>query len=175
MVENLKTTRYQNGDPISYPTDTILKALPMGIYCWHNNDAATYKAIYGALYNWYAVNDSRNIASKGWHVPTKTEWTTLINYLGGEKEAGTKMCEEGITHWWEPLIFGTNSSGFTAIPGPLCTYRGEFYKILNNTLWWSSTESSATSTWGFFLINCNLIIWNNSRKADCSSVRCLQD
>ena len=84
MVENLKTTRYNDGTAIPLVTDgTAWAALTTPGYCWYNNDSATYKNTYGALYNWYAVNTGK-LAPTGWHVPTDSEWTVLTTYLGGE-------------------------------------------------------------------------------------------
>ena len=118
MVENLKTTKYRNGDAIPNVTgNASWVALSTGAYCWYNNDAATYKATYGALYNWYAVGDSRNIAPSGWHVATDSEWTTLSTFLGGESIAGDKLKEIGTSHWLSPNTGATNSNGFTAFPG----------------------------------------------------------
>ena len=99
MVENLKTIHYRNGDAIPNVTISLdWDVLVTGAYCWYNNDVPTYKAAYGALYNWYVVNDSRNIAPAGWHVPTDAEWTILIDFLGGESVAGVKLKETGNSH-----------------------------------------------------------------------------
>jgi len=61
--------------------------LPTGAYCDYNNDIKNV-SIYGRLYNWFAIHDSRKIALKGWHVPDYDEWQTLIEFLGGESVAG---------------------------------------------------------------------------------------
>ena len=88
MVENLKTTKYNDGTAIPLVTDnTAWGALTTPGYCWYNNDSATYKNTYGALYNWYAVNTGK-LAPTGWHVPTDSEWTVLTTYLGGQSVAG---------------------------------------------------------------------------------------
>lgn len=85
MAENLKTTKYRNGDPIPNVTDNEAWGdLNSGAYCCYNNDSSTYKGIYGALYNWFAVTDIRNIVPKGRHVPTDQEWGILIDFLGGK-------------------------------------------------------------------------------------------
>ena len=95
MVENLKTTKYNDGTAIPLVTDsTAWLNLTTPGYCWYNNDAATYKNTYGALYNWFTVNTSK-LAPSGWHVPTDAEWTTLITYLGGETVAGGQMKSTG--------------------------------------------------------------------------------
>ncbi len=139
MLENLKTTKYRNGDPIPNVTDnTSWTALQTGAYCWYNNDiTTTYKATYGALYNWYAVNDSRNIAPAGWHVAKDLEWSTLITFLGGESIAGGKLKETGTTHWLSPNNWASNSGGFTALPGGSRSFmNGSFDGIGSTCVWW---------------------------------------
>lgn len=74
IKENLKTTHYRDGSAIPNVTvNSAWVALTTGAYCWYNNDEATYKNTYGALYNWYAVADSRNLCPTGWHIPTYAE------------------------------------------------------------------------------------------------------
>jgi uncharacterized protein (TIGR02145 family) len=178
MVENLKTTKYRNGDQIPNVTvNTSWQGLTTGAYCWYNNDAATFKATYGALYNWYSVADSRNIAPTGWHVPTDAEWTTLTDYLGGTTIAGGKLKETGTAHWRTPNTDATNSSGFTALPGGGRTYNaGTFLGVGNNGYWWSSTASDATDAWNRYLY----YSWANASRYDNwrqngFSVRCVRD
>jgi uncharacterized protein (TIGR02145 family) len=91
IAENLKTTKYRNGELIPNVTDnTLWKNLVTGAYSNYDNDNKK-ENIYGRLYNWYAVNDTRNLAPLGWHVPSDTEWTTLYSFLGGEDVAGFKL------------------------------------------------------------------------------------
>jgi len=79
MAENLKVTKFRNGDVIPNVTDkTLWSNLSTGAYCNYNNDTNNVST-YGRLYNWYAVADSRNICPIGWHVPTESQWGTLIN------------------------------------------------------------------------------------------------
>jgi hypothetical protein len=97
---NLDLTTYRDGTPIPQVTDpTQWTNLTTGAWCYYNNDPAN-GAIYGKLYNWYAVvgihdNDpntpNKILAPTGWHVPTDTEWTTLTTFLGGESIAGGKI------------------------------------------------------------------------------------
>jgi uncharacterized protein (TIGR02145 family) len=142
MVENLKTTKYRNGDLIH----NIIIApewdnMTSGACCDYANTPENSKK-YGKLYNWYAVNDSRNIAPTGWHVPSAAEWNTLITYLGGESVAGGKLKETGINHWESPNTGATNESGFTALPGGSRYFSGQFLQIGIIGFWWSSTKSS---------------------------------
>jgi uncharacterized protein (TIGR02145 family) len=145
MKENLKTTRYKDGGSIPLVQDnTEWSNITYPGYCWYNNDAATYKGTYGALYNWYSVNTDR-LCPTGWHVPNESEWTALTNYLGGTGVAGGKLKETGTSHWNNPNTGATNETGFTAIPCGYRSYGGEFTAIGSTGAWWSSTETDAYS------------------------------
>jgi uncharacterized protein (TIGR02145 family) len=148
MVENLKVKHYRNGDPVPNVTDTTeWSTLTTGGWCWYNNDSSN-KATYGAMYNWFAVSDNRNLAPAGWHVPSDAEWTTLINYLGNITTAGGSMKETGTAHWQSPNTGATNSSGFTALPGGYrYTDNGSFRQMGFDADWWSSTEVDAVFAW----------------------------
>jgi uncharacterized protein (TIGR02145 family) len=141
MLENLKTTKYRNGDPITNITsNSEWEEMKTEAFCVYNNDPSNNNT-YGLLYNWYAVMDPRNIAPPGWHVPSIEEWTNLVNYLGGKDHAGGKMKEEGTSHWKSPNEGATNSSGFTALPGGQRDWSyGEFMYISQSGYWWSTTD-----------------------------------
>jgi uncharacterized protein (TIGR02145 family) len=136
MIENLKTTHYNDGTEIPYVTNnTAWSELSTPGYCWFNNDM-TAKDICGGLYNWHAVNTGK-LCPNGWHVPTEDEWLTLTVYLGSS--AGGKMKETGFVHWRTPNTGATNQSGFTALPTGIRSYNG-FYEGLTTLCWfWSST------------------------------------
>lgn len=147
MVENLKTTRYRNGDSILYQSDSNHWGGGK-VYCWYNDDPAK-KSVYGALYGWDVISDSRNIAPIGWHVPSDNEWGTLTAYLGGDSVAGGKMKEVGTIHWASPNTGATNLSGFTALPGGVISVIGipggpfaVFGGIRHSACFWSSTQSN---------------------------------
>jgi uncharacterized protein (TIGR02145 family) len=178
MVENLKTTKYRNGDPLPNITDSMIwNHYTIGAYCNYNNDANN-SITYGRLYNWYAVNDTRNLAPVGYHVPSKAEWTTLTNYLEGESIAGGKLKESGITHWRSPNIGANNEYGFTALPAGYCGNSISFFTDLGSAgLWWSSTEEYLTEK--AWLLD-TYYKYNNvdkgfTYKSDGFSVRCLRD
>ena len=148
MAENLKVTRYRNGDPIPNVTvDSQWTNLTTGALCAYDNDDNNVST-YGLLYNWYAVNDARGLAPDGWRVPTDAEWQTLIDNLGGNLVAGNKLKEAGTAYWNSPDSSATNESGFTALPGGYrYYYSGTFYYIGLYGIWWSATESSSARAW----------------------------
>ena len=177
MAENLKTTKFRNGDPIPNIADvTAWGNLTTGAYCWYNNDAATYKEFYGALYNWYAVNDSRSIAPTGWHVATQAELTTLSTSLGGGNVGG-KLKEAGVTHWFGPNLGATNESGFTALPGSPRYPSGGFDDLPGyGGYFFTSTEFDAGKAQSYFMgcvYNTNLIYPVDKKWG--YSVRCIKD
>ena len=142
IKENLKTTKYNDGTSIPLVTgNTAWANLLTPAYSWYNNDIATYKNTYGALYNWYTVNTGK-LCPTGWHVPTNDDWNTLITFLGGLSTSADKLKETGTIHWISNAN-ATNSSGFTAVPGGFRAYslgnNGVFYNIGVGTMWWSSS------------------------------------
>jgi len=181
MVENLKTTKYNDGTAIPLVTDgTEWSNLTTPGYCWYNNDAATYKNTYGALYNWFTVNTSK-LAPSGWHVPTDAEWTLLASYLGGADVAGGKLkstgtIEAGTGLYYSPNTGATNESGFTAIPAGGRDRLGASWGIGYLGRWWSSSECTYGSAW------CRYLDYNGSDvrsygddKIMGYSVRCVRD
>lgn len=149
-AENIRTEHYRNGDPIPNVTDnSSWGALSTGAYCDYDNNTSV-ASTYGHLYNWYAVTDSRDFAPAGWHVPTDTEWQTLVEYLGGWLVAGGKMKEDGTTHWTSPNIGATNESGFSALPGCGRNYDGSLDSmgILGmEARFWSASEGGPDGAW----------------------------
>jgi uncharacterized protein (TIGR02145 family) len=151
MTQNLDVTTYRNGDIIPQVTNpTAWAALTTGGWCYYNNDPAN-GAIYGKLYNWYAVNDPRGLAPAGWHVPTDEEWTTLGTYLGGETVAGGKMKTTGTTRWTTPNASATNESGFTGLPGGFRYNYSPFSNVGDYGIWWGATEYSSAFAWYRYL------------------------
>ena len=141
MAENLRTSRYANGDSIPNVTDNNeWTNLNTGAFCWNNNDSATYECPYGKLYNWYAVVDTRNLCPTGWSVPHfYGDWIELTDHLGGFEVAG-KMKEAGYDHWEMPNTDATNESGFTGLPGGQRYSSGAFVGGNDEGTWWSSQD-----------------------------------
>jgi uncharacterized protein (TIGR02145 family) len=176
MVENLKTTTYNDGSPITPVTDNAVWAVTAtAAYCWYNNDEATNKNTYGALYNWYAVNSGK-LCPAGWHVPSAKEWADLISNLGGDTTiVGGKLKESGTAHWITPNTGADNSSGFTALPGGSHYTNGAFYFNGKYGWWWSTTESSSDEAWHVYLqYNSSLIARTPGSKKIGFSVRCIK-
>jgi uncharacterized protein (TIGR02145 family) len=184
MQENLKVTHYRNGDAIPNTTDnTEWGNQTAGAYCWYNNDMATYKNTYGALYNYYTTVDSRNLCPTGWHVPTDTEWQILEVYLGMTQaqadatdwrgiDQGTKM--KSTTGWYNNGN-GTNTCGFSAFPGGNRNLSvGSFINEGNYGYWWSVAEYDASRAWMRYLYFDNSVYRNHYAKRYGFSVRCLQ-
>ncbi len=154
MAENLKTTRYNDGTPIACPgTDNSAWSKSLtGAYAWYNNDEATYRDTYGALYNWYAVNTGK-LCPAGWHVPSDAEWTILVNHLGGGYKAGGKIKNVGTAHWNAPNIEAKNESGFSALPGGGRDFSGRFYEMGSLGRWGTSSEYDNRYVWGIGVFN----------------------
>ena len=193
MAENLKTIKYNDGTAIPNINDaTAWAALTTPAYCWYNN-ATTYKATYGALYNWYvanAANGGKNVCPTGWHVPADAEWTTLTDYLtangygyeGSGNDIGKSMAST--SGWTADGTLGTvgndqasnNRSGFTALPGGARTVGGEFFAISYYGYWWSSTGGSAADAVSREMYcNFSYVYSIDSGKQSGFSVRCLRD
>jgi uncharacterized protein (TIGR02145 family) len=182
MAENLKVTKYRNGDPIPNVTDNnSWNLLRTDAYCDYDNDI-TKVSTYGRLYNWFAVNDNRKIAPAGWHVPSNEEWATLGAYLGGNKVAGGKMKEPGTAHWILPNPVADSSCGFKGLPGGIRTsYEniiGEFHYVGQIGAFWSSTPRGESEAWMRFLTNYDQVLSMgelSTFKIFGYSVRCIKD
>ena len=185
---NLDVATYRDGTVIPQVTDnTAWAALTTGAWCYYNNDPAN-GAIYGKLYNWYAVAGIWDEASKtdtslrkklapvGWHIPTDSEWTTLTTItLGGTNLAGGKMKATGTSRWTTPNTSATNESGFTGLPGG---YRDWYASISIGDMgqWWSSSELVTADAYNRYLhYTLGSADQNTSPKYLGLSVRCIRD
>ncbi|MEI6089180.1 MAG: fibrobacter succinogenes major paralogous domain-containing protein [bacterium] len=176
MCRNLDVDHYRNGDSIPQVTNASEWAnLTSGAWCYYNNDPAL-GAVYGKLYNWYAVNDSRGLAPDGWHVASNEEWKILSTYLGGDPEASGRLKEAGTRHWPSPNASATNESGFTALPGGFRVDTGSFSFIGSIGHWWSSKPHNASNALSLALFaddsGPNLFV---GPKGSGFSVRCVKD
>lgn len=142
MAENLRTTKYRNGDAIPWTSNgaTWQSGGSDGLWSHYNNNSS-YDAPYGKLYNGHAVTDPRELCPVGWHVPTDAEWTILTNYLGSANIAGGKLKSTGFQYWNIPNEAATNESGFSAVPGG---YRNaaSFLPLGSSAYYWTSTVNN---------------------------------
>jgi uncharacterized protein (TIGR02145 family) len=176
MQENLKVTKLNSGTEIPNVTDedTWSHTSEPG-YGWYDNDASTYGEVYGAMYNWYAVNTG-SLCPGGWHVPTDDEWTILTDYLGGLTIAGGPLKEAGTEHWYSPNTDATNASGFTALPGGYRSNGGQYYSIGVRGSWYTSSEKDNTYVWRRDMQSNHGEVqrWDNNKRFGLS-VRCVKD
>jgi uncharacterized protein (TIGR02145 family) len=160
MAENLKVTHYRDGTAITNVTQAnAWDVLTTGAFCIYNNNASNEVDILGALYNGYAVKDSRNIAPAGWHVPTDDEWKELEMALGmsqseADKNEGRGTNEGsklgGRADLWGDGVLENNpdfgSSGFIALPSGY-RYSGNDQTIGTHSYFWSTTEYDSNILW----------------------------
>jgi uncharacterized protein (TIGR02145 family) len=176
MNENLKTTKYRNGDLIgtTTPATKDISGESTPEYQWAYDGNESNAATYGRLYTWYVITDSRNVCPTGWHVPTDTEWTTLATFLGNN--AGGKLKETGTTHWTTPNEGATNETGFTALPSGWRPSGGVFLDFGTFCGWWTSTESSTgyPLNWDASYKDGNVNNEGDDKKSGIG-VRCLKD
>jgi uncharacterized protein (TIGR02145 family) len=190
MAENLKTTKYNDNTKIPAVTiNTTWANTTTPAYCWYNNNGAAYKNLYGALYNWYTV-DNGNICPVGWHVPGDDEWKTLEMYLGmsqsdadaqnwrgADEGIGGKLKERGTEHWVRPNTGATNESGFSSLPGGFRHFNdGSYWDLRKYAAFWSSTEYSTNSAWyrTQYFIRSDIERYYDNKKFG-GSVRCVKD
>ena len=192
MKENLKTTKYQNGELIGSTTPDTLDISTENTpkYQWAYKGNESNVKTYGRLYTWYAATDSRNICPTGWHVPNDEEWTTLTDYLinngygyGGSGSDITKSM--AATSGWTPnSIVGNvgndqmknDSSGFAAVAGGYRYGSGLFNAFGSYCYYWSATELYSTTAWYRNLgAHRNDVYRGSGSKQNGVSIRCLRD
>jgi uncharacterized protein (TIGR02145 family) len=187
MAENLKTTMLNDNTPIPNITNNnAWAALSIPALCWYNNDAGTYKPLYGAMYNWFTVNTG-NLCPTGWHVPTDADWKIMESFIGMAPAQvdlwGWRGTDQGTqlknTSGWSSSGNGTNTSGFTALPGG---YRyaadGSYNNVTELTYWWTASQDvdAITSSWYRRMDYNNTGVYRASTQMRAGKyVRCVQD
>jgi uncharacterized protein (TIGR02145 family) len=188
MHENLKTTRYNDGTPISNLTDSAeWIEFDSPAYVWYDNDISN-KDTYGALYNWNAVGTRTDICPAGWQVARDIDWKKLENHLGMIYEEiegtgwrgtdqGGKLKETGTLNWDSPNVGATNEYGFSAVPGGRRTEKGVFLGINRGCTIWTFTETSYSNAIYRHLSTGNTRIGRNpeGEKQMGLAVRCIKD
>ncbi len=185
--KNLSVARYRNGDPIPQVTNpTQWASLTTGAWCWYNNDSASYAAIYGRVYNWYAVNDPRGLAPQGWRIPTEGDWNKLVKFIDPAADTTCSSCTnqsrtaggalKSTSGWNSPNTGATNSSGFSGLPAGGRLSNGVFTSFGSNGNWWSATEYNSFFAYFRELYNANTdLVKFYTYKASGLSVRVVRD
>lgn len=176
MSENLRVKKYRNGDPIQNITDSAeWRRLTSGAYCNYRNDTGN-ATVNGRLYNWFAVNDSRKLCPAGWHVPSETEFVSLINRLGGEG-----MIEKALESKETAHSSGNNNKAtlirtFFAFSGELRNHEGKFSPRGHSGLWWSATMHDSLTSQGLYQNDEDReMTLTSCYKSKGFSIRCLRD
>lgn len=183
MAENLRSFKMTDGKNIQYVTDnSTWSNLTTPAYTYYSNDSVTYKAKYGAIYNWYTVQTNK-LCPTGWRVPSDADWTILSTSLGVDSLAGGKLKEAGTIDWYVPNLYATNTTGFTALACGYRTFNGTYnnYGISGN--WWSSTEYTVNTAKRFYLVYNTGYAYDNKTTAGKNfvdklyglSVRCIKN
>jgi len=150
--QNLNVKNYRNGDPILGPiiNPSVWTGLTTGAWCYYNNDPST-ELTYGILYNGYAITDSRGLAPVGYRIPTQSDWTQMLNFIGGQSNTAGYLKDVGINYWIPNNYDGIDLYGFTALPsgvrvgsspleiGDLTLTTGNFGNQTKLGYFWSST------------------------------------
>lgn len=201
MAQNLRTTRYANGNEIPNVTEQgEWDNLTTGAWSYYENDES-HNNLHGKLYNWYAVDDPRNVCPDGWHVPSDEDWIEMEMFLGmPEDEAyslqGSRGEDENVggklksTNIWEPPNKGaTNETGFSALPSGIRWSQSQFVSFGGSAYFWVADEFNNPHTEEVvmkpmirdFLYIYNSIfryVWDHgldSPKSTGMSIRCVRD
>lgn len=179
LSSNLKTTKYRDGSSI--PNLTVAAnwaADTTGAYCWYDNDTAN-KPLYGALYNWHAVNNVKKLAPLGWRVASVPDYIALFAAIGGTSIAGgnLKSTLTG-TYWDSPNTGATDLYGFNLRGGGVRSVDGvtaPFNGIKQAAYLWTSTESAPYGRIEYVLYDSAAVDGGGIDKAIGCSVRCIRD
>lgn len=147
MASNLKTTTFSNGDSIVNIADSALWSVDYsGGWCYFQNDQS-YDSLFGKLYNFFVIQDGRNVCPNGWKVPAKEDWEQLVNYLG--PDAGNKLKITGTTLWEFQNADATNETGFSGYPSGNRYGSGGFPSTILGAYatWWTSTSEGNSQGW----------------------------
>jgi len=176
MAEDLKVTRYRNGDSIVYAENSVTwNANTTGAFCFYD-DSIHNVNLYGLLYNWFAASDSRNICPTGYHYPTYQEWEALTNEVGGIVNGGKALRAPYL--WNDNDSLTSNSSGFTAVPGGYRDQLGAYHNKTSRAFYWTKDEATTEKSWYVRITtgNAETIQYNdNEYKNYGYSCRCIKD
>lgn len=176
MAENLRVIHFSDGSSIpvaSGAASGVWSSAHSSYYSIYSDNPAN-SIVYGNLYNWYTLVDAKGLAPVGWHIATKDEWVKLIEDVGGYSVAGSKLKENGTTHWSNSSV-STNESGFTGLGSGFRDNVGVYKNLLLSTGYWSKTPDGSSNGFYVELDNSNNITIKSDAKNFGFSVRCVRD
>ena len=172
FAENLRIESYENGDAIPAGLNSSeWTSTTSGATVIYDGNASNLEA-YGRLYNWHAVDDARSLCPSTWRIPSDGDWTTLTNFLGGAAFAGGQM---KTTYGWNGDGNGTNSSGFSGLPGGSFASNGNFNLGGSSGYWWSASPYGSSAWYRIVSYNDEAVTRNFAYQRNGYSVRCVRD
>ncbi len=178
MTENLKVTKYKNGDLIETtdPVTLDISDISTPKFQWVAGGKEQNLDLYGRYYTWYAVTDPRGICPEGWHIMTDTEWADLCNYAGGRNNASGKLKDATSGMWAYGNSQVSNSTRFSARPAGARGANGAFGGMSHYGGWWSTAdrEELVGAYWRIFY-NDDIVKRVDFKKNSGFSVRCAKD
>lgn len=189
MKENLKTTRYSDGEPLINGIDSLVGPLPNELPGWYfaYERDVTNEDSFGYLYTWTTATRGRavredsepiqGICPEGWHLPSVNEWIELIDFVGGVEIAGNKLKDTSMLYWTDNLVVTGNTSGFTALPGGCRSSFGNYLGIMSQSYFWTATETIPNHAYHIYLSKTDMafILGHVDSKRFGYSVRCVKD
>jgi uncharacterized protein (TIGR02145 family) len=177
MAENLKTTMLNDRTNIPNLQDLFEWAnVESSAYCYYENKSSNIE-VYGAIYNWYAVNTGK-LCPVGWHVPYTDEWNALVDFIHLDESWGSeKLRESGYNHW-DCTTEGTNETGFTALPGGLRYSISEVnngFNLLHREIWFWSASIPQSNPQSFFIYCQGTQSAHDDSYQDGRYIRCLKN
>ena len=175
MAENLKTSRFANGDFIPNVTDfSVWSNLSSGAWCNFSNDPAN-DSVYGKLYNGFVVDDSRNVCPAGWHVLDQSEWNDIKNRVGANP--GGAMKSTGLSYWQSPNTGATNTANFNGKGGGRRSSTLDFFNFNEDGRWWTATPANSVAVYEVILFynNTSMTTSSASNRKNGYAIRCAND
>ena len=172
FAENLRIESYENGDAIPAGLNSSeWTSTTSGATVIYDGNASNLEA-YGRLYNWHAVDDARSLCPSTWRIPSDGDWTILTDFLGGAAVAGGQM---KTTYGWNGDGNGTNSSGFSGLPGGSFASNGNFNLGGSSGYWWSASPYGSSAWYRIVSYNDEAVTRNFAYQRNGYSVRCVRD
>jgi uncharacterized protein (TIGR02145 family) len=189
MAENLRSSKYQDGTNIpNFPVEADWRTTNIGGWVYYSNNSANDQ-VFGKIYNWFAVTDSRGICPAGWVVPGDDDWKILemsigmsesdaesTGWRGTDQNIGGKLKKTGLDFWESPNLGASNDSGFSGMPSGLRYPDGRFLSLGRSAFFWTSSWFSISEAYGRVIVFSREGVSRGVYRKDFGlSVRCILD